>query len=406
MIAVGFSVAFFAAVVLALTALVLAARRWLVPADDVPVEINGRPFLLGPGRNVLRGLAEQGIYLPSPCGGRAMCGQCKVTMPGAAALPTEASLLSRSELRRGVRLACVHRARAGLALTLPDALLAAERRVCTVVETRFVSTFLKEITLALPEAARLGFSAGQYVMLEAPPYRLALGSLTVDDEYRGTWNDAGLNDLIAVNDTPTSRAYSLANAPGDDDRAVVVVRIALPPAGAPAGTPPGVVSSYLFSLAPGDRIGLTGPYGDFSVTSTDGELVLIGGGAGIAPMRSIIHDQLSRGRSERRISFWYGARARRDLCYADEFDGLAAAHANFDWHVALSAPAAEDRWNGPTGFIHAVVRDAYLSTHPAPEDIDYYLCGPPLMSRACIAMLEDLGVDPAGIHLDDFGATT
>jgi len=403
---IGIGVAFFSAIVISLITIVLLARHWLAPQGETTVTVNGMPMNMSTGRNLLRALADNNIHLPSPCGGRGICGQCKITIIAAAQppLPTEAGQLTRGEARQGVRLACANKVRGEFSIKVPDELLRAERYTCEVASVRNVSTFLREISLELAPGDRLEFAAGQYVMLEAPPYQLHFRDIAVDPAYRITWEKAGLFDLSSKNLETTQRAYSLANSPAESDKAMLVVRIALPPPGTPRGTPPGIVSSYIFGLGPGDQVDITGPYGDFCAENGGREMMFIAGGAGIAPIRSIILDQLIRLGTSRRISFWYGARALQDICYADEFDLLSQEHPNFTWQVALSAPEKSDDWRGSTGFIHNVVYEQCLASHAAPDELEYYLCGPPVMSSAVAQMLEDLGVDRSSIFFDDFGA--
>jgi Na+-transporting NADH:ubiquinone oxidoreductase subunit F len=388
---IGIGVAFFSAIVMTLVTIVLLARYWLAPQGEKTVTVNGTPMTMSLGRNLLRALADNSIHLPSPCGGRGICGQCKITIIAAGR-------------RQGVRLACANKVRGEFSIKVPDEFLRAEQHICKVASVRNVSTFLREISLELPPGDQLVFEAGQYIMLEAPPYQLDFHDFAVDSPYRSTWQKAGLFDLTSKNVEKTQRAYSLANAPADKGLAVLVVRIALPPPGTPAGTPPGIVSSYIFGLKPGDQVEITGPYGDFRAQVNGREMVFIAGGAGISPIRSIILDQLKRLETTRRISFWYGARALQDICYADEFDLLAQEHSNFTWQVALSAPEKSNDWRGSTGFIHNVVLEECLADHEAPEELEYYLCGPPVMSSAVMHMLKNLGVDRSSIFFDDFGA--
>lgn len=398
----------FSAVVLLLVTMVLCARHWLSPTGVTQVTVNGQTIQAERGRNLLSILSENEIYLPSPCGGRAMCGQCKVMFLDdlQSPLPTELSHLTRREVGNGTRLACVTRIRDDLQLQIPDRYINAQKRLCTVVSTRNLSTYMREVTLALPAEEQLVFDAGQYVLLHAPAHHLRFKDFLIDPEYRDVWERTGLLALESHTRDPVARAYSLANSPGDSQIATLVVRIALPPPDAKPGVPPGQVSSYLFSLQPTDQVEITGPFGDFQARPGNREMVLIAGGAGIAPMRSIVHDQLERHNTRRKISLWYGVRNLQDLCYANDFGELAASYANFSWHVSLSEPLPATRWSGYTGFIHSVVHDHYLATHPAPEELDYYLCGPPVMSHAVTNMLEDLGVDKRSIAFDDFGTST
>lgn len=395
----------FSVTVLILVGLVLLVKNRVTPIRDCDVQVNQNHVALGASHNLLWALVQQGIYLPSPCGGKGMCGQCKVTFTAGMnpPLPTETGQLTRKEISQGVRLACANRVRDGIALKIPDQLISAQRYQCKVVSTHNVATFLREIVFELQDSEGFAFAAGQFIMLEAPAYELSFQDIVVDAEYQGAWQQAGLLELQASNPSPTQRAYSLANAP-NGEQLKLVVRIAVPPPTAPTGSPPGVVSSYIYSLQAGDTVQILGPFGEFHASDSDREMMLIAGGAGIAPMRSIIRDQLLNKSTTRRITFWYGARSVRDLCYTAEFNELAEKYPNFSWQVALSAVTASDDWQGLTGFIHDVVYESSLKTHPAPHQIEYYLCGPPVMSIAVIEMLEDLGVDRKGIYLDDFGA--
>lgn len=403
---VAVPVTVFTGVVLALAAIVLLARRQLEPSGTVSIDLNGqRRIEVEAGAMLLFELAEHGVFLPAACGGRGTCGQCRVTVRSGAgpALPTERALISAAEAAAGVRLACQLKLRQPLSIEVPATVLDVRRRRVVVESNRHVAAFLREIVLKATDGEPVEFEAGDYVLLEAPAGRVAFADFDVPAPYRAAWREHGFLRLESVVREPTTRAYSLANPPQQNDRVVLVVRIATPPATAPAGTPPGQVSSYIFSLAAGDEVDIVGPYGEFHATDSDREMILIAGGAGIAPMRSIIQDQLARG-TGRRMSFWYGARDYGDLCYKDEFTRAAEDHDNFDYHVALSSPAVDTVWQGSTGFIHSVVHEQYLAMHPNPGDAEYYLCGPPLMSAAVIGMLEQLGVGQDRIFYDDFGS--
>lgn len=394
-------------IVLLLSCIVLAARRWLVPGGVAEVTVNGQhSYTVSRGEKLLAALASNDILLPAACGGRGSCGQCRVTVlsGGGQILATERSLISRREAAAGERLACMVAVRDDLTIRVPDSLLEVRRLHATVRSNTRITTYLTEVVLEMPAGEKLDFEAGDYVVVEAPPGESRFADFSLPDTTRDEWLQGGLLALSVTREATESRAYSLANPPYEEDIATLVVRIATPPASAPPGTPPGKVSSFLFGLAAGDRVAISGPFGEFHARSGDAEMVLIGGGAGIAPLRAILLDQLVGKQTERRISFWYGARNAREICYADEFDELAARFPNFTWHAALSDRAEEPDWTGLRGFIHAVVRDKYLLQHQAPEDIEYYLCGPPLMSTAVVSMLEDLGVDPANILYDDFGS--
>jgi len=397
-------VSVFTALIVALAALVLLARRRLEPTGSVTIELNASRSLDAPaGEKLLAALAAQGIFLPAACGGRGTCGQCRVTVTaGAPPLkPTETPHIDAADAAAGVRLACMLKLRAPLAVRVPDDVLAVRRLTAVVESTRNVATYLRELVLR-PEAP-LTFEAGDYVLVEAPPYRLDFAALAIETPYRARWQDSGFFKLKSRSRVPETRAYSLAGAPADSDRLVLLVKIALPPPATPAGTPPGCVSSYLFARRPGDTVVIRGPFGDFHVQDTDREIVLIGGGAGLAPLRSIVLDQLGKG-THRRMSLWYGARDVDDLCFVAELQAAAAAHENFSYHVALSNTDGRSGWQGHKGFIHAVVRDQYLATHAAPDEVEYYLCGPPLMSAATLQMLAQLGVPRDNIFYDDFGA--
>ncbi len=394
----------FTCLVLMLAGAVLGARRRLAPEMEVPITVNGqRALMASTGDKLLWQLAKHGIYLPAACGGRGACGQCKVqvTSGGGRILPTEMTHLNRREIQQGLRLACAVTVRQALAVRLPKDVLQARNWSARVRSNRHLSTFLRELVLELPEP--MEFEAGDYVLLTAPVGDFAFADFAIDSEYEPEWRRLGLFDLVAHIDEPVLRAYSLANPPAAATTVRLVVRIATPPAHAPPDTPPGMVSSYVFSLKPGDPVELSGPFGEFHAQDSTREMVLIGGGAGIAPLHSMVLDQLESKRSNRPISFWYGARNLRELCYRDEFEALARSHPNFRYEVALSQPEPADQWHGATGLIHTIAFEKYLHDHPQPEEVEYYLCGPPLMTAAIRAMLEDLGVEPEFIFLDDFG---
>jgi Na+-transporting NADH:ubiquinone oxidoreductase subunit F len=395
----------FTALVLVLTALVLAARRRLEPSGTVTLTINNeRTLEVDAGEKLLWALAAHGIHLPAACGGRGICGQCRVTVRsgGGPMLPTEAAHLRAEESAAGVRLACVVKIREPLRIVLSKAALEVQRWTCAVVSNRHVATYLKELVLALPGTEGIRFGAGDYVLLDAPPHRLAFRDFDVAAEYRDDWQRNRLFELESVTEDRTVRAYSLANPPQQNRQIVLIVRLATPPASAPTA-PPGQASSYVFSLKPGDVVTVSGPFGEFHATDSNREMLLIAGGAGIAPLRSIVLDQLARG-TGRRLSLWYGARDVDDLCYEGEFRAAAEAHPNFDLHVALSSPRHPERWTGHTGFIHRVVHEQYLKNHAKPQDVEYYLCGPPVMTAAVVHMLEQLGVDRRNVYFDDFGS--
>ncbi len=402
------AVAAFTLVMLVLVGLLTGARALLAPSGPVRVAVNGggpHDVLAETGGTLLSALAGAGIFLPSACGGRGTCGACRVRVESGAPslLPTESVHIDRGEALRGWRLACQLKLRQEVAIALPREVFEVGRWRCTVRSARNVATFIREIEMDLPAGEEIDFRAGSYIQVECPPHDLRFADFEIAEEYRDEWDRFDLWRLESRSDHPAVRAYSLANPPKERSTLMLNVRIATPPAGS-SGIPPGVVSSYLFGLEPGDEVVVTGPFGDFlAPEGSHAEMVFVGGGAGMAPMRSHILDQLERIRDDRRIGFWYGARSVRESFYVDLFTRLDAAHDNFSWHLALSDPAPEDYWDGDTGFIHQVLYAAYLRDHPAPEDIEYYLCGPPVMIAACLKMLDELGVDPDNVRYDDFG---
>lgn len=414
MLAIAIPMLLFTAIVAALAAGVLWVRVRVSARMPVRISVNGQRHLeTTSGDTLLATLSDAGIHLPSACGGRGTCGQCRVTLKrgGGEPLPVERNHISRRDSLAGARLACMLKVREDLEVTVPSAILSARQWQCRVISNRSLSTYLTELKLELPADQPMQFQAGDYIMVQAPATTIHFNQFEIAGEYRQEWELNNLFRLSTEITEPTSRAYSLASAPDDTTHLTLVVRIALPPASAPEGTPPGMVSSYIFSLRPGDAVSVSGPFGEFHATGTSNDMVLIGGGAGIAPMRAIIHDQLlSHGKDgqiapERKIFFFYGSRNLRELVYADEFRELASRFENFHYEVALSSPASDDNWSGPTGLVHNLVYERYLKDHPAPEGAEYYLCGPPLMSSAVLALLEDSGVDRENIFYDDFGTS-
>lgn len=392
------------ALIMALALGVMAARAVLVPSRPVRLTVNGRREVEArTGEKLLDALKAGGIPMPSGCAGAGTCGLCRVTVTDAGPpLATETGTLGKPATDSGERLACQTVLRGALSVQVPEDILSAERYDCEVLSNRSLAPLIKELVLALPEGAKFDFTAGEYGQLTAPAYALDFTDIDAG-AFAGVWDSRGLRSLTSRSPEPVSRAYSIANRPEDAGKVAFNIRLALPPAGKP-GVPPGIVSSYLFGLKPGDRVALAGPYGTFRVRPSDREIVLIGGGVGMAPLRAIAHEQLAGPGASRRISYFYGARSRSDLFYDDEFKALAAAHPNFSWTVALSDPQPDDNWTGESGFIHDVALRAYLGNHPAPDACDYYLCGPPLMMRAVITMLDDLGVEPDAIFFDDFAS--
>lgn len=402
------AVALFTAIVMLLAVFIVAARSVLVVSGEVIVAVNAdaRALPVPVGQTLLAALSAHGVFLPSACGGRGTCGQCRVKVVdgGGGLLPTERALITPRQAAEQQRLACQLTVKEPLVIEVPAQILGIERHLATVRSNRNVATFIKELVLELPADASFDFRAGSYIQIESPAYEARFTDFDIDEAFRSDWDRLNLWRFESTVKKPETRAYSLANYPGEGDQLMLNVRIATPPPGAPERTPPGVVSSYLFSLKPGGQVALTGPFGEFLAKPTNNEMVFIGGGAGMAPMRSHILDQLIRQQSRRKMSFWYGARSLKELFYADLFDRLAAEFDNFDWHVALSDPLPDDQWRGPTGFVHELVYEQLLKDHPAPELCEYYICGPPLMNAAVIKMLHDLGVEQQQIALDDFGS--
>ena len=398
-------VVMFSVIILALVGLILAARVRLVPSGKVKISINGEHEITSaPGRKLLLSLAESQIFIASACGGGGSCGQCRVRVfsGGGSILPTESTLISKRQAAEGERLSCQVVVKQDMSIEVPREVFGVRKWCCKVRSNRNVATFIKELVLELPEGEDIQFRAGGYIQIECPSHHVRYADYDIDSRFRDEWDRYNLWRYESVVRAPLSRAYSMANYPGEKGLVMLNVRIATPPPGIP-DAPPGKMSSYIFSLKPGDEVTVAGPFGEFFAKDTQAEMVFIGGGAGMAPMRAHIFDQLKRIATERKISFWYGARSLRETFYADEFEALAKAHPNFTWNLALSAPQAEDNWKGYQGFIHDVVYDQYLQAHPAPEDCEYYMCGPPMMTAAVIKMLQSLGVEKDNILLDDFG---
>ena len=398
-------VGMFTVIVLSLVALILVARAWLVSSGDVTIEINGeRKITVPAGGKLLQTLAGQDIFLSSACGGGGSCAQCKciVESGGGEMLATEEAHFTRRDAAEGWRLSCQPPVKQDMKIRVPEEVFGVKKWECTVESNHNVATFIKELTLRLPEGENVDFRAGGYVQLECPPHEVNYRDFDIHEDYHDDWNRFDLWRFISKVDEPVIRAYSMANYPGEKGIVKFNIRVASPPPKS-SDIPPGKMSSWVFNLKPGDRVTVYGPFGEFFAKETDNEMVFIGGGAGMAPMRSHIFDQLKRLHSKRKISFWYGARSLREAFYVDEFDQLAKDNPNFTWHLALSDPLPEDNWTGPTGFIHNVLYENYLKDHPAPEDCEYYMCGPPMMNAAVIKMLTDLGVERDSICLDDFG---
>tara|TARA_B110000014_G_scaffold264455_1_gene266267 strand:- start:6300 stop:7529 length:1230 start_codon:yes stop_codon:yes gene_type:complete len=407
-IEVSLGVAMLTAVVVSLVGLLMVARRQLVATGDVTITVNGdadKALQTSAGSTLLGTLADNQIFIPSACGGKGSCGVCKVKVldGGGAILPTERSHISRGEVRDCVRLSCQVKVKQDLDIEIPPEIFNVRQWQCRVRSNHNVATFIKELVLELPEGEEVPFRAGGYIQIEAPAGTYDYKDYAVEEEYKADWDQFNLWRYQAVLDEPVTRAYSMANYPDEKGVIMLNIRIASPPPRAPEGTPPGKMTSYIFSLKPGDKVTISGPFGEFFAKDTPAEMIYVGGGAGMAPMRSHIFDQFRRVNTNRRVSFWYGARSLREAFYVDDFDAIASEHSNFKWHLALSEPLPEDEWAGKTGFIHQVLYDNYLKDHPAPEDVEYYLCGPPMMLKACMDMLDSLGVERENILFDDFG---
>ncbi len=398
-------VGMFTFIVIALVVIILIAQAKLVSSGNVEILINDEKTITVPaGGKLLQTLAGNNIFLASACGGGGSCAQCRcvVNEGGGSILPTEEAHFNRREQHDGWRLSCQVPVKQNMKIHVPEEVFGVKQWVTTVESNPNVATFIKELTLRLPEGESVDFRAGGYVQLECPPYHVKFKDFDVEEKFRGDWERFGFFNLESKVDEPVIRAYSMANYPEEKGIVKFNIRIATPPPKS-QGIPPGKMSSFVFSLKPGDKVTVYGPFGEFFAKKTDAEMVFIGGGAGMAPMRSHIFDQLRRLKSSRKISFWYGARSLRELFYKEEYDQLQAENENFNWHIALSDPQPEDNWTGLTGFIHNVLYENYLKDHPAPEDCEFYMCGPPVMNAAVIKMLKSLGVEDDNIMLDDFG---
>ncbi len=394
----------FTGLVMALTFVVLGARWFLVLKGTAPLTVNGDQIIdANLGEKLLDALSGGGVHLPTSCGGAGTCGLCRVQVSGGDEVSVvERGALSKTDVEKGYRLACQVVVRSALAIQLPTQWLAAETWTCAVRESRAVSPLIKEIILDLPEGESLSVRAGSYIQIVAPPFELPFCDIDIAPVHAAVWKRMDIRGLTAASRTSVVRAYSLANSSRETNRLTLNIRLALPPASKP-DAPPGIVSSYLFGLQAGDRVQVSGPFGNFFANHSNREMVLIGGGVGMAPLRAIVVDQLEIKNNHRVISYWYGARGLIDLYYDHEMERLAKKHENFSWNVALSDPAPDDEWHGETGFIHDVVYHRYLKNHPDPSICEYYLCGPPLMIEAVRAILNKLGVAEDNVFFDDFG---
>tara|TARA_Y100000996_G_scaffold124916_1_gene94249 strand:+ start:1174 stop:2406 length:1233 start_codon:yes stop_codon:yes gene_type:complete len=402
------SILVFSIIILILVILLSFAEKKLLPQGDAKILINGddeKSPTVKPGGSLLSSLASENVFIPSACGGGGTCSQCKcqVLMGGGDILPTEVSHFSRSEIKDNYRLACQVKVKGDMEIKIPDEIFSIKKWECKVRSNDNVATFIKELVLELPEGENLDFESGGYIQIDIPQYELMYSEFDIEKEYHEDWDKFKMWDLIAKNDNPDEfRAYSMANHPAEGNIVMLNVRIAHPPP-QKWDAPPGIASSYIFNLKPGDKVTISGPYGEFFIKDTDREMVYIGGGAGMAPLRSHLFHLFHTLKTGRKVSYWYGARSKREMFYDEHFKDIEKKFPNFSYNVALSDPMDEDNWNGYTGFIHQAVLDNYLSKHEDPTEIEYYMCGPPMMNKAAKGMLHDLGVEDEMIDFDDFG---
>ncbi|HPC98365.1 MAG TPA: NADH:ubiquinone reductase (Na(+)-transporting) subunit F [Bacteroidales bacterium] len=403
------SIVIFLLVILLLVVILLYAREKLTPSGDVKLQINDREMRVSPGTNLLFTLSSNGIYLPSACGGGGTCGMCKCQIPegGGSILPTETGFFTRKEQLNHWRLGCQVKVRQDMVIKLPEAVLGIRKWECEVISNRNVATFIKEFVVKLPEGEELNFEPGGYIQIDVPKYEAKFTDFSIEEQFRGDWDKYKMWDLKVKNTEETFRAYSMANYPAEKNLIKLNIRIATPPWDNQKKefmkVPPGICSTYIFSRKPGDKVVISGPYGEFHIKNTNAEMVYIGGGAGMAPLRSHIFHLFKTLKTTRKVSYWYGARSLREVFYMDEFREIEKNFPNFTFHLALSEPLPEDNWQGLKGNIHQVLLDNYLSKHDTPEDIEYYFCGPPVMNNAVVKMLNDLGVPKENISFDDFG---
>ena len=397
----------FTVVVLALVLVILFAKSKLVNSGNIKLTINGEKTVeIAAGGKLLNALADQKLFVSSACGGGGTCGQCTVHVHkgGGEILETELSHITKREAKEGCRLACQVSIREDMEIEVEDEVFGVKKWECTVRSNHNVATFIKEFILDLPEGESVPFKAGGFIQIERPAgMSIDYKDFIIEEEYRADWDTFKVWDNISTEPEETIRAYSMANYPEEEGMIMLNVRIASPPPRSPKGTPPGKMSSYIFGCKPGDKVTISGPFGEFFARDTKKEMVFVGGGAGMAPMRSHLFDQFKRIKTDRKVTFWYGARSKKEMFYIEDFDGLQKDNDNFNWHCALSDAQPEDDWAGYKGFIHQVLHDEYLKDHPAPEDCEYYLCGPPIMNMCVIDMLVELGVEKDDIMLDDFG---
>lgn len=403
----------FVLIAIVLTLILLAAEAKLVAKGDISIVVNGdasKAFVASPGTNLLAALAGQKVFLPSACGGHGTCGvcRCKVITGGGDLVPAEESHISRRDAKEHWRLACQLKLKQNVEIEVPAEIFSIKKWECEVVSNRNVATFIKEFVIRLPPGERMNFVSGGFIQIEIPPYEADFKTMDIDPKFHGDWDKFNLWSLKAKNPAKAERAYSMANHPAEGDIVMLNVRIATPPfdraAKKWADVNPGIASSYVFSRKPGDKVTISGPFGEFHIQDTQREMMYIGGGAGMAPLRSHIFHLFHTLKTGRKVSYWYGARSMREIFYEEHFRAIEAKFPNFKFHIALSEPLPEDNWKGYVGFIHNVVLENYLKKHRSPEDIEYYLCGPPMMSSAVRKMLDELGVEPNMIRFDDFGS--
>jgi len=398
-------VTMFTGVVISLVGVILGAKRFLIPEGDVTININGQKDIHVPkGGKLMNALAEEGIFVSSACGGGGTCAQCivKVLEGGGEILATEQGHINKKEAREGCRLSCQVAVKQDMTVEVPEEAFETKKWECTVRSNHNVATFIKELVLELPEGEDVDFKAGGYIQIECPPHVVDYKDFDIEDEYHPDWDQFNVWQYKSVVDETVVRAYSMANYPGEKGIIMLNVRVASPPPRMP-DVPPGKMSSYIFGLKPGDKVTISGPYGEFFIKETEAEMLYVGGGAGMAPLRSHIFELFKNLKTGRKVTYWYGGRSLRELFYVDEFRELEKQFPNFQFNIALSEPLPEDNWDGYVGFIHQVVIDNYLKDHPAPEEIEYYYCGPPMMNKCIQQMCEDFGVEPENISFDDFG---
>ncbi len=395
----------FTAFVIALVFVIIGAKSKLVAEGNVEILINDEKKIHVPvGSKLLTALADNGLFVSSACGGGGTCAQCKVVVHsgGGEILPTELTHITKREAAHGERLSCQVTVKHDMSIEVEDDVFGVKKWECSVKSNHNVATFIKELVLDLPPGEEIDYRAGGYIQIECPPHVARYSDFDIEEKFRDDWDKFNLWRYVSEVKEPALRAYSMASYP-EEKEIMLNVRIATPPPGASDSVPPGIMSSYIFDLKPGDKCTISGPYGEFFAKETDAEMVFVGGGAGMAPMRSHIFDQLRRLKSKRKMTFWYGARSKREMFYVEDFDMLARENDNFEWHVALSDPLPDDNWDGYTGFIHNVLFEEFIKKHPAPEDCEFYMCGPPIMNTSVINMLLENGVEPENIMLDDFG---